>query len=90
MVSIEYIGYTQTRAASSISIGTAGVEIMEIKTLRKRTDYKVCKKCGASLDVGEKCDCTKIKYNFKALKGEHRSRYKITAKVPYGKWGKTV
>ncbi len=22
-----------------------------------RTDYKICPLCGASLDVGEKCDC---------------------------------
>ncbi len=23
----------------------------------KRTDYKICEYCGASLDVGERCDC---------------------------------
>lgn len=28
---------------------------------RKRTDYKVCEYCGASLDVGEKCDCKQSK-----------------------------
>ena len=22
-----------------------------------RTDYKICPYCGASLDIGEKCDC---------------------------------
>lgn len=22
-----------------------------------RTDYKICSYCGASLDIGEKCDC---------------------------------
>ena len=22
-----------------------------------RTDYKICPRCGASLDIGEKCDC---------------------------------
>ena len=28
---------------------------------RKRTDYKTCEYCGASLDVGEKCDCKEKK-----------------------------
>lgn len=25
--------------------------------MSKRTDYKICEYCGASLDVGERCDC---------------------------------
>lgn len=25
--------------------------------MKVRTDYKICPLCGASLDVGEKCDC---------------------------------
>jgi len=25
--------------------------------MRTRTDYKICPLCGASLDVGEACDC---------------------------------
>ena len=28
-----------------------------ITASRRRTDYKICPLCGASLDVGEKCDC---------------------------------
>lgn len=26
--------------------------------MRTRSDYKICPLCGASLDVGEVCDCT--------------------------------
>ena len=29
--------------------------------MRKRSDYITCPHCGASLDVGEKCDCNKEK-----------------------------
>lgn len=25
--------------------------------MKARTDYKICPYCGASLDIGEKCDC---------------------------------
>lgn len=25
--------------------------------MKTRTDYKICPYCGASLDIGEKCDC---------------------------------
>ena len=28
---------------------------------QKRTDYKICEFCGASLDIGEKCDCRERK-----------------------------
>lgn len=32
--------------------------------MRTRTDYKICVYCGASLDVGERCDCTeRPRYN---------------------------
>ena len=23
----------------------------------RRTDYRICPNCGASLDIGERCDC---------------------------------
>ena len=26
-------------------------------TSKVRSDYKICELCGASLDVGERCDC---------------------------------
>lgn len=49
---------------------------------RKRTDYKVCPLCGASLDVGEKCDCieqeqTRIKPALKCRKAiqEYKMRF---------------
>ena len=29
--------------------------------MRNRSDYKICPLCGASLDVGEVCDCQKEK-----------------------------
>ena len=25
--------------------------------MSKRSDYKICEYCGATLDVGERCDC---------------------------------
>ena len=32
--------------------------------MRTRSDYKICPLCGASLDVGERCDCTeRPRYN---------------------------
>lgn len=33
--------------------------INRVQKSRKRSDYKVCPRCGASLDPGERCDCQK-------------------------------
>ena len=30
---------------------------------RPRSDYKICEFCGASLDVGERCDCKESEVN---------------------------
>lgn len=38
--------------------------------MRNRSDYKICPLCGASLDVGEVCDCQQEK--------EHTERPKMT------------
>ena len=32
--------------------------------MRNRSDYKICPLCGASLDVGEVCDCQKEKERY--------------------------
>lgn len=32
---------------------------------KNRKDYVICKICGASLDIGEKCDCQQININNK-------------------------
>lgn len=29
----------------------------------ERSDYKICPLCGASLDIGERCDCEKTETN---------------------------
>ncbi len=31
-------------------------------TAKTRSDYKICPYCGASLDVGEVCDCLQKKH----------------------------
>ena len=30
---------------------------------RNRSDYRVCPRCGATLDAGEVCDCIKNEYS---------------------------
>lgn len=51
-------------------------------TRRVRTDYKKCPLCGASLDVGERCDCRDTEkdtvstplYTSREIFGDNRSR----------------
>lgn len=47
---------------------------------KTRSDYKICPYCGASLDVGEACDCRQEKHAPERPKnGLNRSRaYKYT------------
>ena len=58
---------------------------------RRRTDYKICDFCGASLDVGEKCDCIETQA-FKMTqeppqKEKHREEHAKIQKPLYGaKW----
>ena len=34
-----------------------------VKNGFNRSDYKICEFCGASLDIGEACDCQKTENN---------------------------
>lgn len=41
--------------------------------------YKICENCGAWLDVGERCDCTKEDQHPAPAPEENKSHYKTIA-----------
>lgn len=49
--------------------------------MRQRTDYKICKHCGANIDIGEVCDCMRHDLNAeaprRALKAKQGTNYQL-------------
>lgn len=52
--------------------------------MRNRSDYKICPLCGASLDVGEVCDCQQEKEHTERPQNDTK-RDKAIQYAPKGK-----